>query len=112
MNTVLINGLLHSGIPATYHAKVGGTVRVKLPHVPMTADTQFVRFNLDTSSAATFNTNVSDFGEGRALPGHITVYCSQPGSGLVRITALDAFTEQPLPNVTPLEIELSGTDWL
>ena len=110
MNVSLINSLLHTGIPAKYQAKVGGAIEVKLPHVPITADTQFVRLDLDTSSVAPLRVEVPDFGEGNALPDHIIVYCPQPGSGLVRVTALDALTEQPIPDVDPLEIELTATD--
>ena len=48
-----------------------------------------------------------DSGEGNALPAHIFAHAVRPGSGILRITAINALTQRPIPNVMPLEIELT-----
>ena len=108
MEAASINKLLRAGIKESYRAEVGAAIDVRLPRLPITADTEFVRFNLNASDSAPFETAVPDFGEGVALPDHVTACASSPGSGFLRITAVDVLTEQAIPDVIPLEIELTA----
>ncbi len=108
MDAASINKLLRAGIRERYRAKVGTTIVIELPRLPIIANTEFIRFDLNASCSAPFETAVPDFGEGNALPNHVTAYASRPGSGLLRITAVDALTEQTIPDVIPLEIELTA----
>ena len=80
---------------------------MRLPRFPITGDTEFVRLDLVTSHAAPFETVGTDFGEGNALPDHIVARALRPGSGFLRVVAVDALTDLPIPNVVPLEIELT-----
>ena len=107
MNAARLNTLLHEGIRSKYRATVGATVDVALPHLPITADTEFVQLDLDTSASPPFEAAVPDQGEGNALPDHLRARALRPGSGVLRVTAIDSLTQQPIPNVTPLEIEVT-----
>ena len=107
MNPAHLNTLLHKGIRSKYRAEVGATVDVTLPRLPITADTEFVQLDLDTSASPPFATSVPDQGEGNALPDHLRARALRPGSGVLRVTAVDALTQRPIPNVEPLEIEVT-----
>ena len=107
MNAARLNALLHTGIPSAYRTVVGATVDVTLPRLPITADTEFVQLDLDTSESPPFETSVPDQGEGNALPGHLRARAVRRGSGMVRVTAIDALTQRQIPDVTPLEIEVT-----
>ena len=107
MNAARLNTLLHRGIRSKYRATVGATVDVALPHLPITADTEFVQLDLDTSASPPFEASVPDQGEGNALPDHLRARALRPGSGVVRVTAIDSLTQRPIPNVAPLEIEVT-----
>ena len=107
MNAASINKLLHAGVREKYRARVGATIDVRLPRLPITGDTEFVRLDLHTSSSAPFEAHVPEFGEGNALPDHIVAHAMHPGSGILRITAVDILTDTPIPDVVPLEIELT-----
>ena len=107
MNVAHLNKFLHSGIPANYRIRVGDTVDVRLPQLPITADTEFVRLDLEASGVPHFETSVPDYGEGNMLPDHLQVTAVRPGSGILRITAVDALTQLPIPDVMPLNIKLT-----
>ncbi len=107
MNATRLNALLHSGIRSKYRVVVGSTVEVVLPRLPITADTEFVQLDLDTSASAPFEATVPDQGEGNALPDHLHAHALRPGSGVLRVTAIDVLTQEPIPNVEPLEIEVT-----
>lgn len=79
---------------------------MRIPRFPVTGDTEFVRLDLHTSDAASFETVVPKCGEGNSLPGHVIARALRPGSGVLWVTAVDALNE-PIPNVTPLKIELT-----
>ena len=107
MNAAHINKLLHAGVRERYRTRVGSTVDVRLPRLPITADTEFVKLGIDTPGSPPFETFMPDSGEGNALPAHIFAHAVRPGSGILRITAINALTQRPIPNVMPLEIELT-----
>lgn len=107
MNAARLNALLHRGIRSKYRAVVGATVDVMLPRLPITADTEFIRLDLDTSASPPFAASVPDQGEGNALPDHLRARALRPGSGVLRVTMIDALTQRPIPNVEPLEIEVT-----
>ena len=107
MNAARLNALLHNGICSKYRAVVGATVDVALPHLPITAETEFVQLDLHTSVSPPFEASVPDQGEGTALPDHLRARALRPGSGVLRVTAIDALTQRPIPNVAPLEIEVT-----
>ena len=107
MNAARLNELLHGGIRSKYRTEVGTTVDVMLPRLPITADTEFVQLALETSASPPFAASVPDQGEGNALPDHLRARALRPGSGVLRVTAIDALTQRPVPNVTPLEIEVT-----
>ena len=108
MNVARLNALLHDGVRSKYRAVVGSTVNVVLPRLPITADTEFVQLDLDTSAAASIEFTAPDQGEGNALPDHLHARALRPGSGVLRVTAIDVLTQQPIPDVEPLEIEVTA----
>ena len=107
MNAAQINKLLHAGVREKYRTRVGATVDVSLPRLPITADSEFVKLDVSMPGYPPFETFVPDFGEGNALPDHIFARALRPGSGVLRITAINALTQRPIPDVMPLEIELT-----
>ncbi len=107
MNADRLNALLHTGIPSKYRTVVGATVDVALPRLPFTADTEFVQLDLDTSASPPFEASVRDQGEGNALPDHLRARAIRPGSSVLRVTAIDVLTQRRIPDVAPLEIEVT-----
>ena len=110
MNVTHLNRILQEGIRDNYQTSVGETIDVALPRLPITGDTEFIQLSLDTTSLNAFETALPDHGEGNALPRHLHACARQAGTDMIRITAVDALTNQPIADVDVVEISLTAIE--
>jgi predicted metalloenzyme YecM len=98
---------LQGAVRSHYTAKVGETIEIALPTVPMTAETEFVKIVSELQSADQASiaaTGGSAKGEGTLSPNRLMATGIKPGRSRIVIRAQDAISNEPINTITPLEI--------
>lgn len=108
-----INTLLHSSrVPQLYKARVGESLRIGLPQIPMTRYTEFVQ--LEKEKWGDLNCfveeRVPNLGEGSLLPRQIFGKAISPGKLHIVLSAKDRLSGQKIPGVEPLDIVVEVQD--
>jgi hypothetical protein len=107
MDTGKINRLLHQDQPQRYRVKVGEEFKIKLPKLPLTADTEFLQLVTKShGSDCVIEQPEIDRGEGNLLPQEITGIATKAGSKHYVIQAVDAISQEEVKGIEPLDIEL------
>ena len=107
MDTKRINELLHQDQPRRYRVKVGEEFRIKLPKLPLTADTEFLQLVTEShGSDCVIDQREIDGGEGTLLPREISGTAAKAGSKHYVIRAVDAISQEEVEGVEPLDIVL------
>lgn len=103
-----INELLHeSGAGRDLRARVGETLTVDLPSVPLTRYTKFVRLDVTfEGDRDSFDGVVSETGEGHLAPRSLKLTPRRKGQLRVRIQAVDSRNGQPVAGVDPFLISI------
>ena len=106
----ILNELLHSnGIKQTYTAKSGETLRIKLPKIPNTRQTQFVGLKRETHGDVNsfVETTGENVGEGVMTPVEIRGKAVQSGTVNFILKAVDRISGKEIPDVEPLNITVN-----
>lgn len=104
-----INSFLQSSpINRSYKVKVGKTVRIDLPKVPLTGATEF--WQLETEIQGDTESLVAQAvpweGEGILSPAQIISRAVSPGKVNISVKAVDSLSGARIAGVDPLEIEV------
>ena len=107
MDTRKINQLLHQNQLQRYRVKVGEEFKIRLPKLPLTADTEFLTLVTKShGSDCVIEHPEIDKGEGNILPQEITGIATKVGSKHYVIQAVDAISEEEIKGIEPLDIEI------
>lgn len=109
----LLNKLLHVGsIKRTYIIKSGENLRIDLPEIPITRDTQFVTLKKEKHGDVNSFLEVSGEHEGEGLLSPSRIYGKAVHSGKIEFTvkAIDRISGEEIPNVEPLNITVDIED--
>ena len=105
MKREVIQSLLHApSVPHRYETRAGEWLTIKLPRVPLTRHTEYLRVEMDAEGAELQTPDTSL--EGSVLPRTIEVRPIAPGEAKVVFRAIDSRTRLPIADVDPLEITL------
>ena len=100
-----LNQILGGGVAVRHAMGVGETKAIRLPSIPLTADTEFVQLRTDLSGARDqLEVAPIDQGEGTLSPSVIHVRALSPGQGVIRVGLEDVLSGEPIVGVVPLEI--------
>ncbi len=105
-----INELLHSNpVKQNYTAKSGQTLRIELPRIPMTRQTQFVGLKRETHGDVNsfVETLGKDAGEGIIAPSEIRGKAVHSGTVNFTLKAIDRISGEEIPDVEPLNITVN-----
>src|SRR2546423_7315880 len=106
MDAQFINDLLHTGeIVSHYKVKVGDALRIRLPGIPLTQYTQFLK--LEKRLAGDLNCLAEEpelSQEGILLPRQMNIRALCPGEVRISLQAVHRLTGEATPGVQPLEI--------
>ena len=106
MDVKKINQLLHQDQPRQYRVKVGAGFKIKLPKLPLTADTEFLQLVAKShGSDCVIEEREIDGGEGSLLPREIKGTATKAGSKHYVIRAVDAISQEEIKGVNPLEVQ-------
>ena len=87
--------------------KVGAGFKIKLPKLPLTADTEFLQLVTKThGSDCVIEEREGDSGEGSLLPREIKGTATKAGRKHYVIRAVDAISREEIKGVDPLNIVL------
>jgi len=107
MDTKKINQLLHIDQPCRYRVKVGEEFNIRLPKLPLTADTEFLQLVTEShGSDCVIEQPEIDVGEGSLMPREITGTAMKAGSKHYVIKAVDAISQEEIKGVDSLDIVL------
>lgn len=98
--------MLREGVDTEYVVKVGETAKVRLPKIPMTAETQFVQLVTETDEKSAINKVQFQDGEGDLAPEEVEVKALSAGEAHLFVRAVDVLTNEDVPDVQPLDITI------
>jgi hypothetical protein len=103
----LINDLLHSSpVKQYYTAKKGQTIKIELPRIPITRQTQFVGLKRETHGDVDsfVETHGDNTGEGVVAPSEIQGKAVHSGTVNFTVKAIDRISGTDIADVEPFEI--------
>ena len=105
MDPLRIKALLHDTPPRQLKTRIGEEVRIDLPKIPLTADTEFLELvaECDSGGCQIRPETSPDEGEGLLATGKIVATANETGKYTIRVFAVDALSHQKISGVEPLE---------
>lgn len=100
-----------ASVKRSYQAKVGQRLTIRLPEIPLTRDTEFLRLEQTAyGDLDCFLEDRDDEGEGTIYPTSITGVAVSTGEKHFVIQACDSLTGEEIPGVQPLDISIKVAD--
>jgi hypothetical protein len=107
MDAKKINELLHKEQPRRYQIKVGQKFEIKLPRIPLTANTEYLQLVTEShGSDCVSEEHGIDPGEGTLVSQDIIGTAAKAGRKRYVIRAVNAISQEEIKGVDPLEIEV------
>lgn len=106
MDAQFINDLLHSdSFVRHYRVKAGDALRIRLPSIPLTAYTQYLKLEKEVEGDLNcFVEEAEPSQEGVLIPHQIAGRAVCPGEVRISLCAVNRLSGEKIPGVKPLEI--------
>lgn len=104
-----INNLLKSTpINRNYKVKVGETVKIDLPSIPLTGATEFLQIEqeIQGDQESLLTEEVPFEGEGYLYPRQVISRAVCPGKVNIVVKAVDSLSGEKIPGIDPFNIEV------